>query len=193
MCRTYSACCVRQNKRTGACQSVAHSPPSPTERTTEGEHVFPLLRHRISEFSPPPPLRAAAAHPESLFAPWEVFVFGTFSLTGDETVLTSITNSWQAASGTARLEKQRRNEGKKYWNEGKETTRHDIATTTVKGRATGTHTQTQYSNQGMGCALSMPSPAADEERLMNTNPNPWCARAATEVGDRRSMHVHKNN
>ena len=98
-------------------------------RTTEGEHVFPLLRHRISEFSPPPPLRAAAAHPESLFAPWEVFVFGTFSLTGDETVLTSITNSWQAASGTARLEKQRRNEGKKYWNEGKETTRHgDIAT-----------------------------------------------------------------
>ena len=77
---------------------------------------------------PPPLLRAAAAHPESLFAPWEVFVFGTFSLTGDETVLTSITNSWRAPSGTATPEKQRRNEREKYWNEGRETKRHDIAT-----------------------------------------------------------------
>ena len=163
-------------------------------RTTEGEHVFPLLRHRISEFSPPPPLRAAAAHPESLFAPWEVFVFGTFSLTGDETVLTSITNSWQAASGTARLEKQRRNKRKKYWNEGKETTRHDIAATTVKGRATGTHTQTQCSNQGM-CVVHARARGGRGEtnEYKSKSLVRAAARAATETGDGRSMHVHKNN
>ena len=189
---SYSACCVRQNKRTGACQSVAHSPPSPPERTTEGEHVFPLLRHRISEFPPPPPLRAAAAHPESLFAPWEVFVFGTFSLTGDETVLTSITNSWRAPSGTARLEKQRRNERKKYIT-GMRGERPRGMAILQRGKG-GQRARTHKRNaQTKGCALSMPAPAAGGERLMNTNPNPWCARAATEIGDGRSMHVHKNN
>ena len=96
---------VRQNKTHVNCQSVVRSPPSTTEQKTTCIHALCLRNFPLSH-SAAPPSRVCSLPGRS------VFEFATFSLTGDETVLTSITRGGRRA-GRRRDDGEREKERKK--------------------------------------------------------------------------------